>query len=59
MFNRNAAALGYCIIKVFNKLLTNPDIQFGVVIVPEHEDPRTGRFYPATKWIEAYIPTRF
>lgn len=80
MFNRDAVALGRCIIgagrhsiilrdnngdvvycsnKLFNKLLSNPDIRFEVVTVPEHEDPHTGRFYPATKWIQAYIPTRF
>ena len=55
----NNGDIVFCSNKVFNKLLTNPDIQFGVATVPEHEDPRTGRFYPATKWIEAYIPTRF
>jgi hypothetical protein len=44
---------------LFNKLMTNPDLTFQVVNVAEHEDPRTGRFYPESKWIQALIPTRF
>ena len=55
----NNGEVVYCSNKLFNKLLLNPDIQFDVVTVPEHEDTRTGRFYPTTKWIQAYIPTRF
>ena len=49
----------FCSNKAFNAIIKDPDIPFRIVTVPEHEDPRTGRFYPATKWIEAFIPTRF
>lgn len=55
----NNGEVVYCSNKLFNKLLLNPDIQFDVVTVPGHEDPRTGRFYPESKWIQAYIPTKF
>ena len=49
----------YCSNKLFNKLMMNPDITFQVVTVAEHEDTRTGKFYPESKWIQALIPTRF
>lgn len=49
----------FCSNKVFNELVKNPDIQFDIVTVGEHHDHRTGRFYPTTSWIQAYIPTRF
>ncbi len=49
----------FCSNKVFNALVKDPDIPFRIVTIPEHEDHRIGRFYPTTKWIEAYIPTRF
>jgi hypothetical protein len=55
----NSGEVIYCSNKLFNKLMTNPDITFQVVNVAEHEDPRTGRFYPESKWIQALIPTRF
>lgn len=55
----NSGEIIYCSNKLFNKLMMNPDLTFQVVTVAEHEDTRTGRFYPESKWIEAYIPTRF
>jgi hypothetical protein len=55
----NSGEVIYCSNKLFHKLMMNPDLTFQVVTVAEHEDPRTGRFYPESKWIQALIPTRF
>lgn len=49
----------FCSNKIFNKLVVYPNISFDIVTVPEHEDRRTGRFFPETRWIQAYVPTRF
>ena len=49
----------FCSNKIFNMIMRNPSIQFGIVTITEHEDPRTGKFYPTTSWIQAYIPMRF
>ena len=49
----------FCSNKIFGRLASDPGISFDIVTVPEHEDFRTGRFFPETRWIQAYIPTRF
>lgn len=49
----------FCSNKVFGLIMSNPEIEFRVVTLREHEDPRTGRWFPETRWIEAYVPTRF
>lgn len=49
----------FCHNKVFGQIMSDPHIQFDIVTVPCHEDCRTGRLFPETKWIMAYLPTRF
>lgn len=49
----------FCSNKVFGILATNPNVNFDIEIVRAHEDHRTGRYFPETCWIRAYIPTRF
>jgi len=48
----------FCSNRVFGILVSNPHISFEIVTVPSHEDHRTGRLFPETRWIQAYIPTR-
>lgn len=48
----------YCSNKIFGQIMSNPNIMFDIQVVPEHEDFRTGRVFPETKWICAYLPTR-
>ena len=48
----------FCSNRIFGKIVADPSICFEVQVVPAHEDPRTGRWFPETKWICAYIPTR-
>lgn len=48
----------FCSNRIFGQIMSNPNIMFDVEIVPGHEDLRSGRFFPETKWIRAYLPTR-
>lgn len=45
--------------KLFNKIMRNPSIEFVVEVLPAHEDRMNGRFYPESKWISAFLPSRF
>lgn len=49
----------FCSNKIFDKLVNNPNISFDIVTVSDHKDHRTGEWFPETRWIQAYIPTRF
>ena len=49
----------FCHNKIFGKIMSDPNITFDIVTVRGHEDPRTGRIFPETRWIMAYLPTRF
>lgn len=49
----------FCHNRVFGRIISDPSLSFHIVTVRAHEDPRTGRFFPETKWVEAFIPTRF
>ncbi len=55
----NDGEMIFCHNRVFNKIMSDPSIQFNVVVLPEHTDRATGRFYPESKWIVAYIPMRY
>lgn len=48
----------FCSNKIFGQIMRNPNICFDIETVPAHEDHRTGRYFPETNWIVAYIPTR-
>lgn len=48
----------YCNNKVFNRIMQDPTIVFDIEVVPSHYDNRTGKSYPETKWIAAYVKTR-
>ena len=45
--------------RLFNKIVRNPHIEFVVETVPAYEDRMSGRFYSETKWITAFLPSRF
>lgn len=47
----------FCHNSVYNKLVKNPDIEFGLHIREAHTDSRTGKWYPETYWVCAYLPT--
>ena len=49
----------FCHNRVFGMIMSNPHIQFDIQVVPERFDERRGRLFPETKWIRAYLPTRF
>lgn len=48
----------FCNNKVFNRIMQDPTIFFDIEVVPAHYDNRTGKSYPETKWIAAYVKTR-
>ena len=48
----------YCNNKVFNRIMQDPNVSFEIETVREHTDPRTGRWYPETKWVAIYVKTR-
>ena len=48
----------FCHNRVFGKIMTDPYIQFEVRVLPGHESPRDGRYFDASKWIVAYLPSR-
>jgi hypothetical protein len=45
--------------KLFNKIINNPTIEFVVETLPAHLNPMTGHEYKESKWISAYLPSRF
>ena len=47
----------YCNNKVFNRIMQDSTVQFEIETVPAHSS-HTGKQYPETKWIAAYIRTR-
>ena len=49
----------YCHNKIFDKIISDPKIQFDIQVLPEHEDCFSHRAFHASKWIVAYLPTRF
>lgn len=48
----------FCSNRILNHILDNPDLQVRIKEIPEHTSSRTGKMFPTTKWLEAYIPTR-
>ena len=48
----------YCTNKLFNKIMRDPTIEFFVQDLPSHEDSY-GRKIPGTKWICAFLPSRW
>lgn len=48
----------FCSNRILNYILDDPDLQVRVKVLGQHKSARTGREYPETKWLEAYIPTR-
>lgn len=52
----------YCSNSLFNKIMQDPTIEFRVVTLQEHESrDRFGndRWFGESKWIEAFLPSRF
>lgn len=45
--------------RLFNKVVKNPHIEFVVETLPAHEDRMSGRIFPETRWISAFLPSRF
>lgn len=45
--------------RLFNKIVKDPFIEFVVETLPAHEDAMHMRFYPESKWISAFLPSRF
>lgn len=45
--------------RLFNKIVKNPHIEFVIETLPAHEDRMRGRYYPETRWISAFLPSRF
>ena len=52
----------YCSNKLFQKLMVNPQLEVTIITLPEHT---TGtafgveRHFQESKWLAAFIPTRF
>ena len=52
----------YCTNSLFNKIMQNPTLEFCVMTLPEHASrDRFGneRWFSDSRWIEAFVPTRF
>ena len=49
----------FCHIRIFGRIMSDPNITFSIITRPRHYDARTGREFPDTKWICAYLPTMF
>lgn len=52
----------FCSNKLFNKLMMNPQLEITITTFPEHwaEVPEGGKvWHEASKWLAAFIPTRF
>jgi hypothetical protein len=52
----------FCSNKLFNKLMMNPELKVTVTSLPEHwtKVPEGGEvWHEASKWLTAFIPTRF
>ena len=52
---------GECYISTrgFATLCKDPKRLYIITVCPEHTDPRTGRWFPQTKWIEVAQFSRF
>ena len=49
----------FCSTSNYAYLCMHPDTRWDVIERSAHEDPRTGRYYPETRWLQVYKPTLF
>lgn len=49
----------FCSTSNYAYLCLHPNTRWDVIEQPAHEDPRTGRYFSETRWLQVYKPTLF
>lgn len=49
----------FCSTSNYAYLCMHPNTRWDVIEQAAHEDPRTGKYFPETRWLQVYKPTLF